>query len=666
LKHLVFIWYGLIGILCNVFAQNDTSVYVKQPTANHVLAAKLQPIKGEKQYITAEVIRLQGLTRLSDVLIWIDKAHYSTIDGERFYLNFNGTSTQQQQDFLLLVNGQKVELERWDAMAINSLGIPPSTIAYVEIINTPQIIDGQFAGKGAINIVTRNDFKGFTYTGYGSTGNKINDPGAAKYIQGYSSPNVDKVGYVYGHSLGYYGNKAHLAYSININQWYLPDETILNRFYKYSNKWVKNETITHRLEGAAQIGKLLIEGGGAMGEQKGYLYRNYLQNEIPANTDYLEGRLRLTQTLNNNQYVRLRMSANESSVINQNPLFPNYTYQTATLGGEYGRTVAIGKNKNLKQVSGYTLNCTSYNKGNTYQLQHKPYSSFSYNLSKKVSQQVDVALNIHNKAMSPSLVFKHHKTSSILNSASWVLSYHQNRISDQYNQLWNFYSTNQQLNPIAYPTKIYTSPTHLLAADYFFYISSSTSFKLTVNPGIKYHNNYHFISYNNQATFPLISDNTSAQTANFYTFTFGTNVHYDVFNNFWFDIDYYSANDKSSSTNLQHVLNNDSKRKLLVSLYLKLPGRIEIGTRTQAISKSSWLFYNDVGQLQNQTINGSFTTDLCFNKKLLGDVIQLNTSIKNIFNQKEQYHPLGSNFQLRFFLNIMVKLEDVLKYIPKK
>lgn len=648
------------------FAQTDSILYQKQATANNVLAAKLQPIKGERQYLTAELIRIQGITRLNELLVWIDKTTYTTIDWSTHALNLNGTSTLQQQNYLLMVNGMKVEPERWDAIGINELGIAVTDIAYVEIFNTPQIINGQFAGKGAINIVTRNDYKGLTISGYNNYGNPVGDPGPSQYLSQYSSPNIHKTGLIYSFSAGYYAKKWHINISHTYNDWLLRSDAIIKRLSIFDSTIENNSLRTTRLEGAIQAGKFLVEAGAATSAQKGYIYRNYLQTEIPAGSYYNEGRLRITRVLKNNQYMKGNFIMNSHRFDHVSNLFPDYEYITWSGNAEYGKTYYWKKDRFIKHASGYAVDYATYTNGNTYRLKHKPYSTFSYNLSKKIKQQLDVALAVFENTINPSIAFKHEKASSIINSSSIVVSYQQSRINEQYNQFWQFYSTNQKLNPMAYPKTINSTPTHFLTADYFYYISSSTSFKLTLNPGIRYQHNYHFIQPDAAGTYPIVSDNSSGRTADFYTITFGANLHYDVFNNFWFDIDYFSANDKSGNKDLQQVLNNDARRKIMASIYFKLPARIDIGLRSQAVSKTHWQYFDAAGSLVNQDMPATYTTDLALNKKLWGERIQLNTTIRNIFNQAEQLQPLGADFQMRFYITLIVKLEDLLKYIPKK
>lgn len=664
MKNALFI---LLTCCCHILqAQTDSVLYQKQPTANNVLAARLQPIKGEKQYLTAELIRIQGIARLSELLTWIDKTTFSTLQHDRFYLNLNGTSTFQEQSYLLMVNGQKVEIERWDALYLNQLGIAITDIAYVEITTSPQIINGQFAGKGAINIVTRTDYKGLTVSGYNNYGNPVGDPGPAAYMNGYASPNIHKTGLVHGYTLGYYGKKGHINASYNHEDWFLRDTQTMARLARYDKQIEKITTQAMRIEGALSFGKYLLEAGAAHSTNKGFVYRNYLQSEIPADITYNEARLRATRLLANNSYLRGNVVMNTNEFMHPGALYSSYTYIASTANIEYGKKYAINK-RTLRQTSGYTLDYRKYSTGPGWLLQHKPYSTFIYTPAKKISHQLDLSLDIFSNTVNPSISFKREKNGSIINGSSFIISYQQSRLNTAYTQLWQFYGTNRNgMNPASYPVSFSTTPTHLFTADYFYFVSSGTSFKVTFNPGIRYQHNYHFIRPDLAATYPLPGKNTSGQTADFYTVTLGTNIHYDVFNNFWFDIDYYSANDRSASKDMQQLLNSDARRKLAISFYLKLPARIDIGVRSQTISKSTWVYFDENGNQASMTIPSVFTTDFSFNKKLWGEHVQVNATIRNLFNQPEQYHPLGADFQMRFFVSAIVKFENLLQAIPKR
>lgn len=656
----------LIGL--NLTAQTDTVMYKKQPIGT-ILSATLQPIKGEKQYITSELIRTQGIGRLSELLVWIDKATFSTINGDRFYLNLAGTSTQQNQNVMVLINGQKVELERWDAININLLGISVIDIAYVEIYNTPQIINGQFCGFGAINIVTRNDFKGLTYRAIANNGNPINDPGAAKYIQGYSSPNIDKTGFVYSHSLGYYGNKFHINSSFNFQDWYARDTMITARYLAFPKIANKNTLMSFRAEGAGQYKKLHVQGSAAYTQQDEFLYRNFVGSEQPFKTAYLEGTLGLTRAFSNNRYARINSTLNQHTFNNWLPntgYIAEYKYLTNTINAEVGKTKLLANNLYKKYTLGYTLNYFTYSTSNGFIAQHQPYASLKRNLNKKTTQQYDVMLNILDYTINPNLVFSHQKSNNIISSWNFVGSYQQTRLAQFLNQTWYHYGVNRNSsinNPaVTYPANLNSAPTHKLSGDYFYKLNFGSNFRITMHGGLRYSQNVVYIIPNtNAVSFIYNGYQTSGAHGNVFGKIWGANIHYDVLSNFWFDLDYYSANNTSNQKELQDVLSTEAKRKFILSSYYKLPARFDIATRTQALSKTAWQNYNN-GTLQTVNIPAVFTTDISINKKLWGERININATLRNVFNQKEWYHPLGANFATRFMVTAQIKFDQ----LPKK
>ena len=653
-------------------AQTDSVLYIKQ-SANANLSATLQPVKGEKQYITSELIRAQGIGRLSELLSWIDKTTYSTINGDRYYLNIASTSTQQHQNVMLMVNGQKIELERWDALNINLLGISVIDISYVEIFNTSQIINGQFCGFGAINIVTRNDFKGLTYKVIANNGNPINDPGAAKYIAGYSSPNIDKTGFVYSHSLGYYGNKFHINTSFNFQDWYARDTMITARYLVYPKVANKNTLMSFRAEGAGQFKKIHIQASAVLSKQDEFLFRNFTGSEHPFKTGYLEGTLCFKRTFSNNRYVKLNTTINQQSFNNwvQNAGdFTEYKYLTNTLNTEVGKSVFMEKNLHRIYTLGYTLNYYSYSTSAGFIAQHQPYASIKRKPNKKTTQQLDAMLNIMDYTINPNLVFSHQKNNNIISSWNFVGSYQQIRLAQYLNQTWYHYGVNHNSginNPmVTYPVKLNSIPTQKLSADYFYKLNFGRNyFSITIHGGLRYSQNaVYLIPNTNTVSFIYNGYQTKSEHGTVFGKIWGLNIHYDVLTNFWFELDYYSANNTSNQKELQTVLSNEAKRKLLLSMYYKLPARFDVAMRTQALSKTAWQNYYN-GALQMVNIPSNFTTDVSINKKMWGERMNINATLRNIFNQKEWYHPLGASFSARFMVTAQIKFDQLPKKIMK-
>ncbi|MBP9186458.1 MAG: hypothetical protein KBG11_05140 [Bacteroidia bacterium] len=660
----------LISLANFTQAQTDSVLYSLQ-AENTVLSTKLHAIKGDKQYITSELIRTQGIARLSELLTWIDKNTFNTINGDRYNLNIAGQSTQQQQNTTLMINNQKVEMERWDAININLLGISVADIAYVEIYNTPQIINGQFCGYGAINIVTRNNFKGLTYKAIANNGNPINDPGSAKYVPGYYTPNIDKTGFLYAHSLGYYGNKYHLNASFNFQDWYSRDTLITARYLNYPQVANKNTLHAFRLGGALQIKKTLIEGGGAYSKQTEFLYRNYMLQEVPTSTTYTEGYLKLTRNFSNSRYAKINGTFNQHGFdawVNNSNYFTPYILTSNMVNTEVGKTTFLQNNLYRKYTLGYTFNYLTYSTSNGFVAQHQPYAGVKRSLNKKTIQQLDVMLNMVNQTINPQVVFNHYKNNNVISSWHFTGAYYHTRLNQYLNQTWYNYAVNNNANNLAnnYPTYLMATPTQKLTGDYFYKLNFGGGFKLTFHGGLRYSYNACYLIPNQTIT-PALYPVTQTQGAqgNIFGKIWGINMHYNVFNNFWFDVDYYSANNTSNQKELQQLLQNEANRKLVFSAFYKLPARFDLALRTQAISKTNWQWYNSNGILQTQQLSGVFTTDISINKKLWADKININATIRNLFNQQEFYNPMGANFNTRFMITAQVKFEQLTKKLTK-
>jgi hypothetical protein len=637
-------------------AQSDSLFFQKQPNAENILTARLQVIQGEKQYITADAINLHGIARLSELISLIQKAFFTTINGEKYYLNINATSTTQQQNFLLMVNGRRMELERWDAIALDLLGIPIDKIAYVEITNTPQLINGNFAGFGAMNIVLRTDFSGLHYSVYTNFGNYINDPGSAKHIPGQSTPNIDKNGLVYAHNLGYYHKNGYLNASFNYQDHFARDSSISNTRYSYLGNLNKTASIAPRLNGAWQFKNLFLEAGVAYNSQKSFIYRPALQQETPNNISYSEYTLGITKRITTTRYYKINFSSNTTDVLSRVSQFNSYTYQHTNGNMETGLSL-----KRVNAIFGYTFNYASlYN--TAYQLQHNGYTQLNYTLSKNTTQQISANFNWLDNSLNPQIVFKHRKYKNAISSWSAVLSYQQQQSNHFFNQYW-FVRNNSLLAPTS---NLSNNPYQVVTADYFHQLNMGESIRININPGFRYHHNYQFIQpvgINNTSGTDMI--NYTNNNSNFYSLTFGVNMHYQVFKSFWFDIDYFAARNNGDGQ-IDNLLQNDARRKLLITLYAQLPGRIEIASRILAYGSSHWQYYNTSNVLVTEEMNGFVNLDVSANKKMWDERLNINFSLRNLLDAPVVYHPMGATLTLAMFLTIQFRLHNIHYPFKKK
>lgn len=662
MKYLITITNLFLGLLA--IAQSDSLTYQKHPSAENVLSARYQALRGESQYITADDLKQHGLVRLSEVLLFANKINLATINGDKQFINVNGSSGYQQQEVVLLINGQRVFLPVWNEINLNLLGVAVNQIAYVQIVQLPQIIGGQFVGKGAINIVLRTDYKGLTYTNYIQYGNPTKDPGPAKNLPNFATPNVDNLGLVWSHLIGYYGAKGHVNISHHYQQTFARDTTLLNRFLAYNGNMVNSNLYSTRIDAALQQNDLLFEIGLAVNNHDDNVFNTYLNYETPYKNQYLEYRFGLTRKYTKNKYYKLQVVKNN---VNFNPLnnqFSAYSYNATQLNGEFGFEYTNKRKLINKLRLGHTI-LQQYinNTSNGYQLQHKPFLSFTNQSNKKTHQQLLAQVDILNNTINPNLSLKYQKNSSIINSWSFIASYQQSQTETTLNQVWLFYNLNK--NVVLPQNAANLKASKLYTADYLYHLNFGTNFRLTFNPALKYFSNQHDVAYATVLSSTTHGENALIETGNYYTTSLSVHLHYNVLKNFWCSIDYFGQKPRNTTSDIKNVLQQNTNKKLTATGQLTLPGRFSLATRVMATSKTNWLMYDANNMITNATINAFLLTDFTLNKALASNVLHASVTIRNTFNAPEKYHPMGAEFGLRMLVTLRLQLNEIGKTMKK-
>lgn len=149
------------------------------------------------QVITAAELRASGITRLSNILLLVDGARYSTIDGFTVVPSFSGLAPLQDRVWSIEVDGLPMESGILDVQNLNALSVPVSSIDSVVVSSTPRVRLGRFRPGGTIQIFTRRTTEASTYHVRGSISavNETGDPGPFRYADpDVGFKNVDKEG----------------------------------------------------------------------------------------------------------------------------------------------------------------------------------------------------------------------------------------------------------------------------------------------------------------------------------------------------------------------------------------------------------------------------------------------------------------------------------------
>ncbi len=160
-----------------------------------------------RSVMTAQTIRSAGLTRVGDILLLIDDWDINTTDGFTWTTSPNGLSTFRGQEWVVMLDGQRIDLKLYDINNLNMLPIALDQIDSVEIFSIPQMHEGEFTDRGLIHIHTTRPHSGISFQGSFMGGNEIGDPGPYRYTE-FSTPNVDAVGPDISLALGF-GHKSY-------------------------------------------------------------------------------------------------------------------------------------------------------------------------------------------------------------------------------------------------------------------------------------------------------------------------------------------------------------------------------------------------------------------------------------------------------------------------
>ena len=183
MKNLLLIKFFLL-LISSVLAQNDNLYLV------------------DRQIITSEDIKKSGVIRISDIFSLINNSNYSTINGYDHSVSINGLDNYQHQLWKIMLDGQRLDYSIFEDGNINNIPVTLSNIDYIEIYTVPQIIEGEFISSGLMHIHSIIPEEGITMKGKIQVGSETGDPGPYRFT-GDDTPNVDNQGTNYSVSLSF-------------------------------------------------------------------------------------------------------------------------------------------------------------------------------------------------------------------------------------------------------------------------------------------------------------------------------------------------------------------------------------------------------------------------------------------------------------------------------
>jgi hypothetical protein len=158
-----------------------------------LLCAGTFPAPG-RSVLTSEMLLAGGLVRISDIFLLADRWPVNSIDGFTWRAAPNGLSSFQDQGWVVMVDGHRYDLKTLGVINLNALPVSLDLIDSVEIFSSPQLHHGEFTDKGLIHIHTARPQKGIRARAHYYAGNETGDPGPYVYTK-YRTPNVDRLSF---------------------------------------------------------------------------------------------------------------------------------------------------------------------------------------------------------------------------------------------------------------------------------------------------------------------------------------------------------------------------------------------------------------------------------------------------------------------------------------
>lgn len=644
MKQNVALFSALLALIGHsVFAQTD-SLYTQQWNRDPVLKLNTTT-SAQRQIITAEQIRVSGYNRLADVFQLIDGWTFTTTAGSNWMMQSNGTGNYDNQNWVLMVNGQRVELQRIFGLDVNMLGISVNEIERIEIVNSNGLYLGEYTQKGLIHIITRKNAEGLSYRGYYSNGISTMDQGRFREYPGAPSY-INPIGLNTAHALGFKQGNFNITGSVNYQKYYSPDTAGLRRYER-----VSVDTTPHPLNTFINTRFEAQYTGKKMTHQLQFMYTGADQDPYNSYEKYERqfASLGYINQWNINERHQLRLSSIGTR--------DGYDWQRRQW--QVNNRLSYRYLKPLKNGNFIWQSGLGYDRVDIFSLTvpeniFKPFTSVNIPVTRKANLFADGMVSVNGDLYAPKVSLGIYKRVSFLSNWSIVTGYAEQLGIEDFSRFYVMPAG--FLSPYGgkYKSKQYS-------ADLYYNLNIGNSLKFSYNSSVK--------SMNHESAMTFLYLISSAfpdgfvysypdYNSNFINWMNRFNIHYDIIKNLVFDVNYMRTGIVDRSVeNIRTV----PKHKITFTIQYELPKRITIWTRGYWQSETSWLITNlrPATDPYYITLNSFYTMDLGISKKLLKEYLNLNISIRNIFNSRQQYYPAAAQFDTRFTIGLTANIEGL-------
>jgi len=627
----------------------------------------------ERDVIYSDMIEKSGLFRVGDILLLVNKIRVNTLDGFTWSANINGLSSFQRQNWIILLDGQRLGLNTFNNVNINMLPINITQIDSVEIISAPQIYDGIFTNYGLIHIHSKSISNGKAMTFFQSAGNETGDPGPYIYTK-YKSPNVDKVGTVTAATLELNNKDINFNAGINFQQSSVTDWAVIKRnsnilHNNAVDKWPAIEMFSSYFKLDRKRNKsnnhFFMNYSRAF---KYFLFFNPLGREIPM--DYIIKHIGINNNFaiseNMNITYRLHYSNNQFNKY-PNSLDIDFDWESNNLHANLENQFIISSYSGKLGIGfdRYSLN-TNYELSKSFYDIYNYYGAFNYHLTENIIQNIDLMVLFSNgkHALKGALLTKW--CINPKHTLNLIMS-HSQRLVEEDNSLWYWSKLGYGLINTDFTINGDLNKSKTFTTDLIW--ENKINDKLTIEVSNYYRSfddiylEEQYYSFNLEdgsfTSAPLIIHTNQEGVVIGANCAIKSNINSKIYQYFYYDY----QSELSSKDIFKDVMNTIPKHSLDYQLIFSPIQNFSIWTKFSYISSSQWENYKNINGESYLTIHqdtlkysnivgSSNVIDFGIQKWLLKRKINTNLFFRNVFNQKKRYHPIGASFDLTLYFHI--------------
>lgn len=623
----------------------------------------------DRQILTEKDLKASGVGILADIFQLADKWFSTSIDRVNWQASANSLSTFKRQNYIVLLDGQRFDLNMFDNQNINLLPISISQIDYVEFINSPQILDGEFTESGLIHFHTKIPVQKLSAGFSQYLGNETGDPGPFKFSE-FSTPNIDKLNFNPAVIVNYGSKNWFLSGSVKLEENYATSELIIDRIANLSmaNEKVNMTSVFAKLSvNAFNTSNQLLAGYSS---QNDFFFFSPYGNEIPVKRQIqhvgLNGNAQLQKNISISYYAGFQNNGlskwTNRKNINFDLLLQNYLIK---LEGTYS-------SKFINSTFGISYDefdaLTTAKIDNKYITFKKVYLNNFIPVSKRYVQQAGVYLIKYKDKYSVKAILAN---SFKLNSCQTIKSSF--TLSDRfYLEDLNYLTWQQQGYSIPLTESISTNiigdlgSSRTFTADIYYIFKPDSIISIDLNGGYRQissmyleKQNYQYIPelHSFSSKYDIYADNEGKIVS------CNVGLKLEIIPNLEQRFHYSFQKDIEGTELLRQTWKIFPRHKFgWIITYLPF-NDFGISADLRYTSATDWTDYQyaliQTDSLYNENIKPKIIFDMAFQKWFLNKTIWTSVTFKNIFNQKEYYNPIGANANLRFYFQVHIYLDSL-------